>query len=261
MIMEIKRTYLFIFIGILLAISVACGFNVSTAKVSEAFTARDVNGVPEAATTFSQDEVFYLLVTLANAPDDTVTKAIWYAVDAEGADPNTELDQAEFKGGGETTFELSNNNLWPVGTYKVELYLNDKLNQTLEFNVKGSQVENNQPASGTASGVTITDAYTVRYKGEDYVKTSVYSQEEVFFCKVELSDYQAGTVVKVTWVAVNAEGVDANFILYEAEATSTGSPEIQFVLENTTKPWPKGEYTVEISLDGEYQGQVDFSVE
>ena len=39
---------------------------------------------------------FYALVTLDNAPDDTVTKAVWYAVDAEGTAKNTKIDEAEF---------------------------------------------------------------------------------------------------------------------------------------------------------------------
>ena len=33
-------------------------------------------------------------------------------------------------------FELSNDMLWPVGKYKVDLYLNAELGQTLEFEVQ-----------------------------------------------------------------------------------------------------------------------------
>ena len=105
--MKIERRYLLMLFGAILAISAACSFSASTAKISEAFTARDVNGVHEATKVFSQDEVFYLLATLENAPDDTVTKAVWYAADAEGTAKNTKIDEAEFTSGDQQiTFNL-----------------------------------------------------------------------------------------------------------------------------------------------------------
>jgi hypothetical protein len=74
---------------------------------------------------------------LPNAPDDTKVKAVWTAVSVEGADPNTLIDQTELtSGGGALTFNLSNAGPWPTGQYKVELYLNDKLDRTLEFQVQ-----------------------------------------------------------------------------------------------------------------------------
>jgi hypothetical protein len=39
-------------------------------------------------------------------------------------------------GSGLVHFTLSNNNLWPTGTYKVELYMGDQLARTLEFEVR-----------------------------------------------------------------------------------------------------------------------------
>jgi len=64
---------------------------------------------------------------------------MWYAVDAEGVDPNYFIAEAEYTGGGELTFDLVNNDmLWPVGKYKVEIYLNDELDKTLEFSVMGT---------------------------------------------------------------------------------------------------------------------------
>jgi hypothetical protein len=64
---------------------------------------------------------------------------MWYAVDAEGVDPNYFIAEAEYTGGGELTFDLTNNDLlWPVGKYKVEIYLGDTLEKTLEFSVMGT---------------------------------------------------------------------------------------------------------------------------
>ena len=123
-------------IGItLMAVALACGFSVSTANVKEAFMAREVDGLAEPTTTFAPDEVFYCLVSVANAPDDTVVKAVWYAVDIPGVEANFLIEETEFTGGGDIPFELSNDQYWPDGSYKVEIYLNDKLDTTLEFSV------------------------------------------------------------------------------------------------------------------------------
>ena len=87
---------------------------------------------------------------MANAPDDTVTKAMWYAVDAEGVEPNYFIAEAEIEGGGELTFDLTNNDmLWPAGKSKVEIYLNEELKETLEFSVIGSVSA--APAADTVS--------------------------------------------------------------------------------------------------------------
>lgn len=62
---------------------------------------------------------------------------MWTAVDAEGVDANFQIDEAELtSGSGTLTFNLSTDGLWPAGAYKVELYLNDKLDRTLEFEVR-----------------------------------------------------------------------------------------------------------------------------
>jgi hypothetical protein len=114
----------------------ACGFNVSTANIKDANTARDYDGT-QLTTVFAPDETFYCIATLANAPDDTTVKAAWTAVEAEGVEPNFFIDEAELTSGSNTLhFELSNDNLWPKGKYKVDLYLNGKLERTLEFEVQ-----------------------------------------------------------------------------------------------------------------------------
>ncbi len=120
---------------VLMTVLLACSFSASTANIKEAFTARDVNGTLEATNVFAPDEVFYCQVTVANAPDDTVTKAMWYAVDVPGVETNYLIDEVEITGGPDVTFDLSNDQYWPDGSYKVEIYLNGELDTTLEFTV------------------------------------------------------------------------------------------------------------------------------
>lgn len=135
--MKPKQLQVIFIIAALLAITTSCSFSASTANIRNAYMAAGENGDPQETTVFSQDEVFYAIADLANAPDDTITKAVWYAVDAEGVDPNFLIDEYEMThGDGIITFELSNDGLWPLGTYKVDLFLNDKLDRTLEFSVQ-----------------------------------------------------------------------------------------------------------------------------
>ena len=134
--MRTRRFYLGFATAALLATILALGCSASTANIGEAWMARDYEGTQRTAT-FGPSEVFYCVVELKNAPDDTTVKASWTAVDVEGADPDTFITETVLtSGSGNLHFELSNDNLWPTGRYKVDLYLNDELDRTLEFEVR-----------------------------------------------------------------------------------------------------------------------------
>ncbi len=127
------------FLVALMALTVsACGFSASTANISDAQMARDEEG-NDPTTVFSPEDTFYAIVELSSAPDDTVVRAVWTAVDVEGADPNTRIDEASTtSGSGQLQFDLTNDGPWPVGEYKVDLFLNDEQEpaRTLEFEVQ-----------------------------------------------------------------------------------------------------------------------------
>ena len=133
-----KKSFQLVFFVLALTV-LACGFNFSTANISEAKLAKDEAG-DETTTTFAQGDSFYAIVEVANAPDDTAVKAEWTAVEADGVEPNFVIGEKELAGGGTLTFSLNNDQLWPVGQYKVDLYLNDELERTLEFTVEGDVV-------------------------------------------------------------------------------------------------------------------------
>lgn len=135
--MELRKFRLLIMIGVLVSATLACGFNVSTANISSAKMTADSSGAGE-TTVFTPDQDFYCIVELANAPDDTTLKAIWTAVNIEGEEPNLLIDEAELTAGSQNvfTFSLTNNQLWPAGQYKVDIYLNEELDRTLEFSVQ-----------------------------------------------------------------------------------------------------------------------------
>ena len=135
--MKTNKIQILLVIAILISAALACGGSISTANISSAKMAADSEGTQE-TTVFAPDQTFYCIVELANAPDDTKLKAVWTAVEVEGEEQNVLIDEAEITAeeGNVFTFDLTNNGLWPVGKYKVDLYLNDKLDRTLEFEVQ-----------------------------------------------------------------------------------------------------------------------------
>jgi hypothetical protein len=118
------------------AAALACGGSFSTANFQDAYMSNDTDGTSR-TTVYGQDAIFYAQVDLKNAPDDTKLKAVWFAVNAEGVEANFQIEETEFTSSdGLIHFELSNDSLWPIGQYKVDLYLNDTLTQTLTFDVQ-----------------------------------------------------------------------------------------------------------------------------
>ena len=124
----------FAFIVVMALSILACDFSASTVSISSAKLSADASTVTETAV-FKSDQAFYDIVSIANAPDTTKVKAVWYKVDDAGA--ATQIIEKEVVGSGSPiTFSATNTNPWPAGKYKVELYLNDKLDRTQEFSVQ-----------------------------------------------------------------------------------------------------------------------------
>ena len=126
------------FVMVLVVASLACEFSASTANIANAHMSLDESDT-QTVTSYAPDAPsFYCYFDLKNAPDDTVVKGTWTLVSAEGYDPNQEIDSAEITGGDETYyFSLGGGEgLWPVGQYKIDLYLNGELVQTGNFSVQ-----------------------------------------------------------------------------------------------------------------------------
>ena len=114
------------------------GFSFTTANIQNAHMARDENDSVQTDVYEASDPTFYCIFELKNAPDDTVVKGVWTLVSAEGYEDNIELDAAEITGSDDVyTFSLnSSTDPWPVGQYKIDLYIDDNLVQTLDFEVQ-----------------------------------------------------------------------------------------------------------------------------
>ena len=122
----------------LVASSLAC--SLTEMSLDNARMAFDQDG-KNVTSTFSSTDVFYAVADLSNAPNGTKVIAKWVAVNIEGEDPGSvfqeqTLDITEDSFSGTIYFQLSNDGGWPSGDYKIDLYLNDALTQSITFNVQ-----------------------------------------------------------------------------------------------------------------------------
>jgi hypothetical protein len=131
-----KLKIMFVFLVLMLSM-LACEASFSTAKISEAYLTYNSDGSGRTSI-FTNDQTFYCVVKVENAPEDTTLKAVWTALDVEGIEPNFLISEFELttESESEFTFNLENDQLWPAGTYKVDIYLDGTLEETLEFSVE-----------------------------------------------------------------------------------------------------------------------------
>ncbi|MFC2026347.1 hypothetical protein ACFLUC_04045 [Chloroflexota bacterium] len=250
-------------VSVVLALTVlACGFSASTANIKDAWMSAQEDG-SQRNTGFQQSDTFYSIVELANAADDTTVKAVWTAVDAEGAAPNTLIDETEITQGSSTiTFNLSPSQLWARGTYKVDLYLEEELDRTLEFEVEGevpaNPTEAPLPESDPATGAVIENAWlTSNEDGSN--PTTVFEQNDTFYYVVILTNAPEDTYLKAVWTAVDVDGLEPNTYIEETDITH-GSDTITFNL-TSNDAWAPGIYKVELYLNGELDRSIEFEVQ
>ena len=92
-------------------------------------------------TSYVAIDPFYAVADLKNAPIGTKVDARWIFVDVLGKDINSVFKEQNFiteaeSYSGIVYFNLVTDSSWPAGSYKVELYLNGALAQTLAFSVQ-----------------------------------------------------------------------------------------------------------------------------
>lgn len=134
--MRSLRRRILLVVAVLAVAILACDFSFNTANIPEAYMSLDADG-QQPSTVYRQDATFYAIVTLSNAPDGTTVEARWYAVAVEGAAPETFLEQASITSGSAVlTFHIANDLLWPPGEYRVDIYLNEELETSLDFAVE-----------------------------------------------------------------------------------------------------------------------------
>ncbi len=83
----------------------------------------------------------YVVISLADVPAGTPVKAVWIAENVEGIEANKQFADSALKMGGAVNqgdfYVTRPEKGWPVGAYRVELYLAGQLAHTASFRVQG----------------------------------------------------------------------------------------------------------------------------
>lgn len=133
---------LFMVSAILLALVLAgCGDD-GPASISKAEMATGIDGTNATGvtTTFKPtDNPFYTAVSLSNPKSTTKVKAVLTAVATADGTQNREVTETEVTTSNSenfVSFKFSLPNPWPTGKYKVDIMLDGKASQTLNFEVQ-----------------------------------------------------------------------------------------------------------------------------
>jgi uncharacterized caspase-like protein len=110
----------------------------SMPNIVRAHMANDGNDTSQTTVYTTDVPTFYCYFDLNNAPNTTVVKGTWTLISAEGYESNSKIDSAEITGGDNTYyFSLDRSgDSWPAGKYKIDLFINGKMVQTVEFEVR-----------------------------------------------------------------------------------------------------------------------------
>jgi poly(3-hydroxybutyrate) depolymerase len=111
----------------IVAAMLACNAVSTTPTVSNIRMTTDDSG-KTSTSSYAPGAAFYVFADLSGLTKGQVVEAKWYAVSAQGVDPNSEINTSDYTyetGIGFVYFQLTTNDGgdWPTGAYRVELYL------------------------------------------------------------------------------------------------------------------------------------------
>ncbi len=273
--------YLFL-AGLLVVLASSCGPSPDTAAatpsatasaaispdniITNAVMARGVqssNAEPVDITNdFPTDQaVFHTVVTVLNAPDNTVIRVAWLTADSRlsefllAAQGSRNLDFVLKPEGGRL----------PAGSYRAEIYVNGRLDRTLDFTVQGSRAQPTPPAaSPTAPHIVagITLALDTEGVNKDPLNpTTLFPAGAVIHAVVAIQNAPANTKFTATWYAVDVgRVVPPNSRIDATDLTTDKTRNLDFALSPTTT-WPVGKYRVDVSVNGKLEASADFTVQ
>ncbi len=213
-------------------------------------------------------DAFHAIVTLRDAPKDTVIKAVWYAVDVGvAAPPDTQIDETEVKTEGSRNLDFTlqrSSRQWAPGLYQVKIYWNGKLDRTVNFTVVGTPQRLGTPIPLSGCPPATTQTHKVSnlvskvimaegVKGEQkepFNRTGEFLPNETVHAVVEIANAPANTKFRAVFFAVDAGGSTlCNAKLGEMEIVSSGSRNLDFTLQPSSGNWLLGKYRVDIYVN------------
>ena len=109
--------------------------------VDRVFMAKDKGGQPgvETSTYEASDRTVHCIAELNKAKKGTEVKLVWKTIDVEGEPRDKDFQTIRYT---TKSFEdkihghLTRESDWPKGTYRVEIYINDALDKTIDYTVE-----------------------------------------------------------------------------------------------------------------------------
>jgi len=232
-------------IGAVLTITGACSF--TTAHVAEAYMCLGVDDqskpVQKTDTFPTYQWLIHCSASIANVPSSTVVKAVWSKV-GEGENNDEKIVDTEISIDNDSwidfTFRTPIAGL-PVGKYKVDLYIQDKLDRTLTFTTY-----EDIPDSYIATAILATEVD--EYNRPSQPVQFFTPETPLLHCATQVVLPQDKTInINAQWYQV----LDKKEYLiseYPVEMDHTGW--IDFTLTPSEKGLPRGLYRIVLLVDG-----------
>jgi len=256
--------------------------------ITEAVTAKDVEGdnfdpVDITDSFPPAQKILHAVVTLTDAPNDTVIKAVWKVVDVGDSALNGDtIDTTEVTtdGSRNVDFTLKPDNPLPAGTYQVVIYQDGKKDRTLDFTVEGV-VQAAKPTTAPPVAATLVPpakATAAPANNSGYITEAVMAQDatganfdpvgitdtfpgdQPIHTVVTIRNAPDGTVYKANWkvVDIGSAGTPGDSVT-DYTFTASGSQNLDFTLTPESQ-LPAGKYQVELYVNGALNRILDFTV-
>ena len=229
----------------------------------------------------SKQGAIWAVMSLVNAPHDTHIRAVLATVDVgKAAPPNTKV--SENAGTYEGTRYVAINwgySMLADGTYKVDVYLNGKLDRTLSLSIAdqtpavapvkpgpiGSCAKlppRNPAPPGFPISVTIAQGRDAA--GKPVNPGRIFRPDApAFYAILSTQNAPANTRISAKWFGADTGGVDAcntGFADYQVTAAGSGQPWFAANPPINGEKWPEGLYRVEIYVNDRLAFDSDFGV-
>ncbi|MDO9299833.1 MAG: hypothetical protein Q7T89_00555 [Anaerolineales bacterium] len=137
--MKSKKFSVLLAVLALIISTLACSFGGGEPSLTNPRMSTDSEGV-NVTTVYAGSDAFYAVADLSNVETGSIVDAKWYLISAAdyeaGEIESTSLTIEDKSLYNYVSFELTSTEGWPVGEYKVELYLNGTLAHTINFSVQ-----------------------------------------------------------------------------------------------------------------------------
>lgn len=202
------------------------------------------------ASAFSQADTIYIHFNVETGGGQAEVHGTLTAVAVEGAEPGFVFTEASGSvTNGPTWIKFSNSLAWPLGTYRVDLTVNNTPVQSLQIEVIATNT----------TGAQIQNAFSSLDKDGNQPGTVFPTTNELIYVQFTLAGAPAAVDVKGVLVARDVQGMEANTNVTDAGGQlSDGAYVFSF---SNDGPWPVGSYSIFIYVNGQFAQQVDIQVQ